>query len=47
MRLDGTNAEQAARSSQRTLGERIVLEPTMLDAARRAVAIAERCKRRR
>ncbi len=41
MRLDGTNAELAREILAPHLSERIVLEPTMLEAARHAVTIAK------
>jgi succinyl-CoA synthetase beta subunit len=40
LRLDGTNAEAGRQILAPHLSERLVAEPTMLDAARRAVAMA-------
>ena len=40
MRLDGTNAEQGRALLADHLSDRLIAEPTMLDAARRAVALA-------
>ncbi len=40
LRLDGTNAEAGRRILAPRLSDRLVAEPTMLDAARRAVALA-------
>ena len=40
LRLDGTNAEAGREILAPHLSERLVAEPTMLDAARRAVALA-------
>ncbi|HEC08312.1 MAG TPA: ADP-forming succinate--CoA ligase subunit beta [Acidimicrobiales bacterium] len=40
IRLDGTNAEQGREMLAPHLSDRLMLEPTMLDAARRAVALA-------
>ncbi len=40
IRLDGTNAEQGREMLSPHLSDRLMLEPTMLDAARRAVALA-------
>jgi succinyl-CoA synthetase beta subunit len=41
MRLDGTNAEQGRALLKDHLSDRLIAEPTMLDAARRAVALAQ------
>ena len=41
LRLDGTNAEAGRAILAPHLSDRLVAEPTMLDAARRAVAFAE------
>ncbi len=41
MRLDGTNAPLGREILEPHLSDRIIVEPTMLDAARRAVAIAK------
>jgi succinyl-CoA synthetase beta subunit len=41
MRLDGTNAEQGRALLADHLSDRLIAEPTMLDAARRAVALAK------
>src|SRR6202012_4885243 len=40
LRLDGTNAEAGRAILADHLSDRLVAEPTMLDAARRAVALA-------
>ncbi len=40
IRLDGTNAEEGRAILAPHLSDRLVVEPTMLDAARRAVALA-------
>ncbi|MFN0092666.1 MAG: ADP-forming succinate--CoA ligase subunit beta [Acidimicrobiales bacterium] len=40
IRLDGTNADQGRELLQPHLSDRLVMEPTMLDAARRAVTLA-------
>ena len=40
LRLDGTNAEEGRSLLASHLSERLVAEPTMIDAARRAVAFA-------
>jgi succinyl-CoA synthetase beta subunit len=40
LRLDGTNAEAGRQIIAPRLSDRLVAEPTMLDAARRAVALA-------
>jgi succinyl-CoA synthetase beta subunit len=42
IRLDGTNADQGRAILQPHLSDRLRLEPTMLDAARTAVALAKR-----
>ena len=42
MRLDGTNAELAREILAPHLSEQMILEPTMLEAARHAVAIAQK-----
>jgi len=42
IRLDGTNAEEGRRILEPHLSDRIVSLPTMLDAARKAVALAGR-----
>ncbi len=41
LRLDGTNAPEGRAILAPNLGERLVLEPTMIDAARRAVTFAK------
>jgi succinyl-CoA synthetase beta subunit len=41
IRLDGTNADQGREILQPHLSDRLRLEPTMLDAARTAVALAQ------
>jgi succinyl-CoA synthetase beta subunit len=41
VRLDGTNAEEGRRLLQEAAPENLHVEPTMLDAARRAVELAE------
>jgi succinyl-CoA synthetase beta subunit len=41
IRLDGTNAEQGRAILEPHLGDRLRMEPTMLDAARRVVALAK------
>ena len=41
MRLDGTNAEAGRALLAAHLSDRLIAEPTMLDAARRAVALAQ------
>jgi succinyl-CoA synthetase beta subunit len=41
IRLDGTNAEEGRAILQPHLSDRLRLEPTMLDAARAAVALAK------
>ncbi len=40
IRLDGTNAEEGRRILEPHLSDRLVSQPTMLDAARQAVALA-------
>jgi succinyl-CoA synthetase beta subunit len=40
MRLDGTNAAEGRALLAGHLSDRLIAEPTMLDAARRAVALA-------
>jgi succinyl-CoA synthetase beta subunit len=40
LRLDGTNAEAGRELLQPHLSDKVIAEPTMLDAARRAVALA-------
>jgi succinyl-CoA synthetase beta subunit len=40
IRLDGTNAEEGHAILQPHLSETLQIEPTMLDAARRVVALA-------
>jgi succinyl-CoA synthetase beta subunit len=40
MRLDGTNAEQGRALLADHLSDRLIAEPTMLDAARHAVSLA-------
>src|ERR1700679_4048808 len=40
LRLDGTNAEEGRRILAEHLSDTLIMEPTMLDAARRAVALA-------
>ena len=42
IRLDGTNADQGRAILEPHVGEALVMEPTMLDAARRAVELADR-----
>jgi succinyl-CoA synthetase beta subunit len=42
LRLDGTNAEAGRELLQPHLNDMVIAEPTMLDAARRAVALAAR-----
>ena len=42
IRLDGTNAEEGRRILEPHLSDRVVSRPTMLDAAREAVALAGR-----
>jgi succinyl-CoA synthetase beta subunit len=44
IRLDGTNAEQGREILKPHLSDRLIMEPTMLDAARRAVALAGSAK---
>jgi succinyl-CoA synthetase beta subunit len=41
IRLDGTNAEEGREILQAVLSERVLAAPTMLDAARKAVELAE------
>jgi succinyl-CoA synthetase beta subunit len=41
MRLDGTNAAEGRALLAGHLSDRLIAEPTMLDAARRAVALAK------
>jgi len=41
IRLDGTNAEEGRRILEPHLSDRLVSQPTMLDAARQVVALAE------
>jgi succinyl-CoA synthetase beta subunit len=41
IRLDGTNADEGRAILQPHLSDRLMMEPTMLDAARRAVALAK------
>ena len=41
MRLDGTNAEEGRALLASHLSDRLIAEPTMLDAAHRAVALAQ------
>jgi succinyl-CoA synthetase beta subunit len=41
IRLDGTNAEEGRAILEPHLGDRLRMEPTMLDAARRVVALAK------
>jgi succinyl-CoA synthetase beta subunit len=41
MRLDGTNAEAGRALLAGHLSDTLIAEPTMLDAARRAVALAK------
>jgi succinyl-CoA synthetase beta subunit len=41
MRLDGTNAEAGRALLADHLSDTLIAEPTMLDAARRAVALAK------
>jgi succinyl-CoA synthetase beta subunit len=40
LRLDGTNAAEGRALLQPHLNDQLIAEPTMLDAARRAVALA-------
>ena len=40
LRLDGTNAVEGRAILAAHLNDRLITEPTMLDAARRAVALA-------
>jgi succinyl-CoA synthetase beta subunit len=40
IRLDGTNAEEGRRILEPHLSDRLQLQPTMLDAARKAVELA-------
>jgi len=40
IRLDGTNADEGHAILQPHLSDRLQIEPTMLDAARRVVALA-------
>ena len=40
IRLDGTNAEEGRAILEPHLGEKLQMEPTMLDAARTAVTLA-------
>jgi succinyl-CoA synthetase beta subunit len=40
LRLDGTNAEAGRAILAEHLSADLIMEPTMLDAARRAVALA-------
>ena len=40
IRLDGTNADEGRAILEPHLGEGLMMEPTMLDAARRAVELA-------
>ena len=42
IRLDGTNAAEGRAILEPRLDDRLLMEPTMLDAARRAVELAER-----
>jgi succinyl-CoA synthetase beta subunit len=42
VRLDGTNAEEGRRILEPHLSDRVVSRPTMLEAARQAVALAGR-----
>jgi succinyl-CoA synthetase beta subunit len=41
IRLDGTNAEEGRAILEPHLSDTLSMEPTMLDAARRAVALAQ------
>jgi succinyl-CoA synthetase beta subunit len=41
VRIDGTNAEEGRTILRRYASERLITQPTMLDAARRAVLLAE------
>jgi succinyl-CoA synthetase beta subunit len=41
IRLDGTNADEGRVILQPQLSDTLMMEPTMLDAARRAVALAD------
>jgi succinyl-CoA synthetase beta subunit len=40
IRLDGTNADEGRELLQPHLSDSLMMEPTMLDAARRAVELA-------
>ena len=40
IRLDGTNAEEGRAILEPHLNDRLQMEPTMLDAARKAVELA-------
>ena len=40
IRLDGTNADEGRAILEPHLSEKLQIEPTMLDAARRVVALA-------
>ena len=44
LRLDGTNAEEGRALLAPHLSDRLIAEPTMIDAARRAVALAGRSR---
>ena len=41
IRLDGTNADEGRAILQPALNEKLMMEPTMLDAARKAVELAK------
>jgi len=40
IRLDGTNADEGGKILEPHLSDRLQMQPTMLDAARRAVELA-------
>ena len=42
LRLDGTNAVEGRALLAEHLSDRLIAEPTMLDAARKAVAMAKK-----
>ena len=41
IRLDGTNADEGREILQPVLNDKLMMEPTMLDAARKAVELAK------
>jgi len=41
IRLDGTNADEGREILAPHLNDKLMMEPTMLDAARKAVALAQ------